>query len=335
MLLEDGNGCEADPGHAPGDDRRAHRPAAAQGEDAAPARGGGRADLLGRARSRSSRPRSRSSSASSTTCSCATSSCGRAAPRSPARRAYRFKHVLIRDVAYAGPDEGGARRPAPAASRSGWRSGPGRSCSRSAPTTSIRPRRCSRSSTARRRRSSPRRPPPRSRRPASARWRARRTRPAAGSCSARSSSSRRSSGATRPRARPGGSTICRRCRSRWRTSAQARARPATSGCEGRALTALAEVALSATRTSRGRARSPTRRSTCCPRTTTPGRYDALALLSQIGWWEGDLDRRRALRPADARDRAACGPQGSRERALQSSSPRCTTRGSRTSARSST
>ncbi len=46
------------------------------------------------------------SSRSSTTCSCATSSPARAARRSRASSAYRFKHVLIRDVAYAGLAKG-------------------------------------------------------------------------------------------------------------------------------------------------------------------------------------------------------------------------------------
>ena len=47
MLLERRNGGEADPRHAPGDDRRPHRPAAPEREAAAPAGCHDRAHLLG------------------------------------------------------------------------------------------------------------------------------------------------------------------------------------------------------------------------------------------------------------------------------------------------
>ena len=58
-------------------------------------------------------------------------------------RAFKFKHVLIREVAYAGLSKSDARRAARCASPAGSASAPARSCSRSAPTTSTRPRRCS------------------------------------------------------------------------------------------------------------------------------------------------------------------------------------------------
>jgi len=59
--------------------------------------------------------------------------------------------------------------------------------------------------------------------------------------------------------------------------------------EGRALTALAEVAL--TRDADvARARELAHSALdVLPEDDDPGRYDALALLSQIGWWEGDLE----------------------------------------------
>ena len=101
MLLECGRGADRDPAHGPGDDLRPDRPAAPVGADRAPARRGRRSHVLVRC-DRGARRRLRS----------------RAGelqelverdflvrePRSTIRgeEAYRFKHVLIRDVAYAG-----------------------------------------------------------------------------------------------------------------------------------------------------------------------------------------------------------------------------------------
>ena len=76
-----------DPRFAPGDDRRAHRPAAGRREDRAPARRGDRARRSGPARSTTSHPSTTrtSSRTCSTICCCATSSRAKSARRSAAR----------------------------------------------------------------------------------------------------------------------------------------------------------------------------------------------------------------------------------------------------------
>src|SRR5262249_15815982 len=98
--------------------------------------------------------------------------------------AFRFKHILIREIAYSGLTKSDRAELHAAFAEwlhgrgaDGW-GGVGRtSWWRSAPIPSTAQRSCLPSSRAPRRRSSPPRPPPRSRPRASARWRARRTAP--------------------------------------------------------------------------------------------------------------------------------------------------------------
>ena len=73
----------------------------AEEKRAAPARRGDRPHLLG-GRRRAPRARARRSSRCSTTCCCATSSSREQRSSISGERAYRFKHVLIREVAYGG-----------------------------------------------------------------------------------------------------------------------------------------------------------------------------------------------------------------------------------------
>ena len=158
-------------------------------------------------------------------------------------RAYKFKHVLIREVAYGGLSK--SARAAQHARFAAWlkeRAGeelleirafhldravlpPRRARRRDAG----RPRR--RGGRGARGRGSPRR------------WRASRSRPRGSSSCARSSSSRTSSGAGTPRARRSGSATCTRSRSRWRRCARSRSSRASKKLEATALAALAEVAL--------------------------------------------------------------------------------------------
>ena len=220
---------------------RIDQPAAA-GEGAAAPRGRDRPDLLARRdRPRRARPRGRRAAGRP--------AAARLRPRRAAVDDHRRARVPLQ--AHADPrgrvrraDEGRARRAARGGSPSGSASGRATSCSRSAPTTSTMRRSCSPSSTGRRPPSSPPRPPPRSRRPAGARSPASRTAPAA-SCSLRA-----------VELEP---TLERRyhaARAAWRLSdlparlgrdaaacSTRRARRATRTIEGKALTALAEVAL--------------------------------------------------------------------------------------------
>ena len=166
---------EGDPGHGPGADRRAHRPARRRREGRAPAGVGRSAACSGAARSSTSRRSSRASTTRSTTCCCATSSSRSRARRSAARgvplqaRAHPRRRLR-------GPDEVGARDAPRALRRVAARAGRRRAPRDPRATTSTRPRRSSRSSTAPRRAELAARRPGRARggRPARARH-ARRT----------------------------------------------------------------------------------------------------------------------------------------------------------------
>ena len=114
----------------------------------------------------------------------------------PGEVAFRFRHVLIRDVAYSGLAKGQQARLHRTCGVAGC--GPRTSSWRRRPTTSSVPPRCSRSSRARCRPISEPRLPTRSSEPAAALSRARRTAPHGGCCSARSSSSPASGGGSRP-----------------------------------------------------------------------------------------------------------------------------------------
>ena len=92
----------ADPRHAAGADRRAHRPAARSGARRPPARLRDGSDLHGAAPSRGSRRRSRTPDRRSTSSCSAISSCARPRATISGEQAYKFKHVLIREVAYSG-----------------------------------------------------------------------------------------------------------------------------------------------------------------------------------------------------------------------------------------
>ena len=228
MLLEGGTVVEADPRHAPGDDRGAHRPAAPEREAAAPARRRDRPDLLGGRGRAPACPRSTTSSRCSTTCSCATSSRARAARRSRGEHAYRFKHVLIRDVAYAGLAKG-ARAELHQQVADWLHGGRGRGARRD-PRLPPRPRGDAARGARRRAPGGARHArggrareggPPRARAGGEPGRR--------GACSsAPSSSSRRSSAASSPPGPHAGSPICRRRRSRWSASSPTRPTPATS-----------------------------------------------------------------------------------------------------------
>ena len=146
----------------------------AGGEGAAPARRRDRPRSSGTARSRTSRRTSTSTRCSTTSCS-ATSSL--AEPRSTiiGERAFRFKHVLIREVAYGGLSK--AERAELHERFAEWlQRARGRRAARD-PRLPPRPRGSAARRARRRARrpSSPARPRPRSRRPAAARSRARRT----------------------------------------------------------------------------------------------------------------------------------------------------------------
>ena len=102
MLDEEGaGGIGADPRHAPGAHRRAHRPSRARREGAAAAGRGDRPDLLG---GRAPAPLAGADSLDSQLedCCCASSCWTSRAARSRGETAYKFKHVLIREVAYSG-----------------------------------------------------------------------------------------------------------------------------------------------------------------------------------------------------------------------------------------
>ena len=144
-------------------------------------------------------------------------------------RAYRFKHVLIRDVAYAGLAK--AARAELHQQVADWLHRDRRRGARRDPCLPPRPGGdAARGARRRRRRPSwPRAPLQRSRRPAAAPSPARRTtRPGACSC-ARSSSSRRCSAASSPPEPRGRSPTCRRRRWRWSASTPTRPRRARSG----------------------------------------------------------------------------------------------------------
>ena len=225
---------------------RAHRPAAAAREAAAAARRGDRPRLLAR-RARAARAGARHATALlERAAATATSSATVERSAIPGDRAYQFSHVLIRDVAYAGHDEGRAGREPPALrgldrgarSRTTW--------SRSAPITSTARQRSSPSSTA----AVPAELAARRGRCARAGRRARavvatRSPMPGGSSAARSSSSRRSSAATSPPTRPRGlnefATVAHRDGAGTRRGARD---AGDAALEGRALTALAEVAMS-------------------------------------------------------------------------------------------
>ena len=107
MLAEQGEGARADPGHGAGADRRADRPAAAGLALGHPARRAGRARLLAR-RGRTLDPE----------LDVETALAGLVERQLLSREpistisgevAYRFRHVLIRDVAYSGLAKGVAR----------------------------------------------------------------------------------------------------------------------------------------------------------------------------------------------------------------------------------
>ncbi len=116
--------------------------------------------------------------------------------------AFRFKHVLIRDVAYGALSKGErAELHADVAAWLGERTGT--SCSRSARTTSTRPRACTPTSTARRRTNCASPPPRRWKGPAAARCSATRSTPRGSSSCAPTSSSRRCGVATSPHTRRG------------------------------------------------------------------------------------------------------------------------------------
>ena len=197
-------GARRDPAHRAGDDLRPDRPAAAGGaEGAAPRRRRGPDVLVGRDRGdrRRTPTRSRAScrSSSSATFSSASrarrsaarrrtgsSTCSSATSPMPASRSRRARSSTGR-----WPSGSRARR-----SRTSW--------SRSVPTISTRPPSWRRSSRAACRPTSPRRPPRRSSRRAAGRSRERRTRSRDACSCVPSSSSRRWSAGTWPRARRGG-----------------------------------------------------------------------------------------------------------------------------------
>ena len=138
------------------------------------------------------------------------------------------------------------------------------------------------------------RPRRRSRRPASARSRARPTAPRGGCCCARPSSSRRSSAATRRPSRPGGSTDCPAVALEMDEVLRGgRARPATAASRARAHGARRRRARCATPTSRARASSPTQALDGAARGRPAGPLRRARDARQIAWWLGDLDRRRA------------------------------------------
>ena len=115
MLAEDdADGRVRDPRHAPGADRGPHRPAARRREDRAPARRPCIGRIFWARRARAARAASsRPSTPCSTTCCSGDFILRETRSTISGERAYRFKHVLIREVAYAGPVEVRPGRPPP------------------------------------------------------------------------------------------------------------------------------------------------------------------------------------------------------------------------------
>ena len=244
-----------DPGDAAGADRRPHRPTRAPVQGIPPA---GLRDRPSFSKARALSPsKAKMSQESSRTCSLRDLVVRESRPRSRTRFPHRFKHVLIRGTRLREPPKSArATHHARFADWLGERAGT--SCSRSAPTTSNRQRRCWPSSTVRRWLSWPRKA-------ATLQEAGRRPRPrgepgGAPRVPASRGARRRSSGATLARNARGAWTT-RRSPARWRPCAR-RLRRADQGLEGRALTALADMALMREADLAALASSPTRRSPC-------------------------------------------------------------------------
>ncbi len=131
-------------------------------------------------------------------------------------------------------------------------------------------------------------PRQRSRARASARLRRRPTAPPAASCRGRRSWSRRSSAATRRRRPPGGWATSRPCGWRCAPSEAAAREVGDTRLEARANTALAEVVLYRDGdVDAGRALAE-RALELIDGQDDEARYDALEVLSLVGWWTGNI-----------------------------------------------
>ena len=293
MLLESGGGLppRAHPGHAPGADRRAHRPPAARREGAASPCLRDRPHLLAR-RDRAPRAGPRRRGGCSTICCSATSSL--AEPRSTivGERAYSFKHVLIREVAYGGLTK--AERAQLHERFAEWLARAGGRGAAGDPGVPPRPRRAAPGRARRRRRrpSSPARPRLRSRRPGAARSRESRTAPR---------------GKLLLRSVELEPTLERRyhaARAAWRMSDL----PAVSIEMSAVLDGAREAGRldgrgqGADRARRGRAAARgrparRRRSSSTPRSRRfprTGRFGALEVRGRIAWWVGDFETQERM-----------------------------------------
>ena len=237
-------------------------------------------------------------------------------------QAFKFKHVLIREVAYAGLSKSSRADLHHAfAEWLGERAGDELLEIRAFHLDQAarlldgaRRRRAGRA-----RRGGGRR---RSRRPGGARSRASRSAARASCCCAPSSSRRRSSAATSPRVRRGASPTCRPSSSRWRRS---RRRPSAAGetqLQGRALTALAEAVLyqRADAVRRARLDRP-RRSRCSPTSRPRSASSRSGSRRRSPTWLGDyeeFERWAKLALAAAREAGAEGPGGDRHARRSSS-----------------
>ena len=211
----------------------------------------------------------------------------RGAVDDPGETAYRFKHVLIREVAYSGlaKSSRAACHDASRLARGARRRGAARDSRLSPRPGRGAARRARRGGAARARRGGGRRADARGQARARAGGEPRR---AAGCWCGRSSSSRRSSGATRPRGPRGGSATSRRSRVEMRRRTRGRTEAGDARIEARALHgARRGLALPRRRRRRGpRAGEPRARARRRP--DDEARYDALEMLSLIGWWTGNL-----------------------------------------------
>ena len=202
--------------------------------------------------------------------------------------AYRFKHVLIRDVAYAGLAK--APRAELHQQVADWLTEIA-----GEELVEIRAYHLDHAATLQEELDGAPRPswrrvrPRRSRRPVAAPSRARRTTPRGGCSSAPWSSSRRSSAASSPLGLPGGSPTCRRRRWRWSAFTPTRPKRATRGSRALRSPRSPTTRSCATPTFRAAATSSSRLSSCSRTASRRIGIEALTMRARIGWWLGDLD----------------------------------------------